>query len=168
MDRLGPAGEVDVVGDLPLEGVADRHRGGFGRSDLGSIGLATTSRGQQSQNESQEESTAVHRSLTLRVDSPAERREIKSDFLKTGRSSAHAPDDEAHELPIPVSRCRAPNSRAYLLQSSTPTLPGGQNRAGSSRKEYTEDYRDIKTGPGRFDLGGGWSDLCKSKSRPLP
>ena len=40
MDGLGSAGEVHVVGDLPLDGLADRHRRRLGWRDLlGRFGL---------------------------------------------------------------------------------------------------------------------------------
>ena len=41
LDGVGPAGEVHIVGDDPLDGMAHRHDGNFGRSDFASLRPAT-------------------------------------------------------------------------------------------------------------------------------
>ena len=63
IDGLGSAGEVDVVGDLPLDGLADRHHRRLGRRDLGRIGLATGHRGQQKANKPSTQTAAMSMKL---------------------------------------------------------------------------------------------------------
>ena len=50
INGLGSPGEVDIVGDLALDGPAHRHHGRFGRHDLGGAGLASGRDGQQNAN----------------------------------------------------------------------------------------------------------------------
>src|SRR5437763_16585517 len=79
MDRLGPAGEIHVVGDLPGDRLADRDHGRVVRSDPRPMTLAATHRGEKpATGESQDGRTAGHRGLA------------GDDFWAGPRSSTHA------------------------------------------------------------------------------
>ena len=66
LDRVGPAGEVHVIGDFASDGPADRDDGRLRGSDGNRIAMATVDRRHQRAGDPEDERTAVHGNLTKR------------------------------------------------------------------------------------------------------